>query len=139
MPAVTVARWLGLTCKELREGAGLRHVHVAAEANCDQSTIVRFEAGAGRGFPRDLDTILGAYAKTVGIAESEIWWIAVGHWRHVNGEHLAMSADELRALGGRLEGLIGEAFAALEQAHHARPEKRPGRDRRSESGGRASS
>jgi transcriptional regulator with XRE-family HTH domain len=110
--------WLGVAARELREGAHKKHVHVAATADVDQSTIWRFESGKAKGFPRDLDTIIAAYAKTLDINPSEIWALAVGLWRHFDDE-VVLKNGELAALAGQLDGLIAGVFAALPRSRDA--------------------
>ena len=83
--------WLAAAAKELREAAGRKQVHIAAEADRDQSTIYRFESAEG--WPRITDRIVAAYAADLDITPLDIWQLALQRW----SEHQAKSPTELAA------------------------------------------
>lgn len=58
----SMAYWISLACKQAREIAGRKQVHIAAsdQRGVDQSTIARFEDATA--WPRNADRIVAAYA-----------------------------------------------------------------------------
>lgn len=70
--------WLVHVTKRLRELQGKRAPDVGFWAG-DPSSVYRFEQG--KGWPRDPDRMVNAYAKELGIADSrEIWRLALDLW-----------------------------------------------------------
>lgn len=68
--------WLALVASQLREERDVSRQDVASRFRVDPSTIYRFESG--RGWPRDTDVMVAAYAKALGIDDArDIWKIAL--------------------------------------------------------------
>ena len=78
--------WLARAASAAREAAGRKQVHVAASADLDQSSIARFEKGIS--WPRQPDTIVGAYAEDLDVSPIQLWEQALQLWR----EHLDTGA-----------------------------------------------
>lgn len=75
----TMLFWLAQAAKELREAAGRKQVHIAAEINKDQSTIYRFEQG--QGWPRETDLFVAGYAADLDISPMDIWAKGLQMWQ----------------------------------------------------------
>jgi hypothetical protein len=75
--------WLAAAARELREQADRKQVHVAAGADVDQSTVWRFEHSGT--FPRNVDSLIAAYAEDLSMSPIEIWAKALEMWREANG------------------------------------------------------
>ena len=71
--------WLSAACKAARELTDRRQVHIAAEANVDQSTIARFEDV--RAWPKRPDHIVNAYASDLELDPYDLWEEALRMWR----------------------------------------------------------
>jgi hypothetical protein len=78
VPEQAMAHWLAVAATELRESKGRKHVHIAAGANVDQSTVWRFEREES--FPRDMDALVAAYADDLDVRPIDIWRRALGLW-----------------------------------------------------------
>lgn len=117
--------WLARAAKEAREAAGRKQVHIAAEADRDQSTIYRFEQAAG--WPRITDRIVAAYAADLDVEPIDVWEQALRMWRsHVDGSDVKRLADEA--------GRAGEAEAQRTTAQRPAGDTGPA-DRRPGSSG----
>lgn len=84
-------RFLAGAAKTAREAAGRKQVHIAAEADKDQSAIYRFEKADG--WPRNPDEIIRAYAADLEIEAIELWARALELWREA-----ATARDEASGL-----------------------------------------
>jgi hypothetical protein len=77
--------WLARAAKLLRETAGRRQVHVAAEIPVDQSKVYRFEQYGDRpvertSWPRHVDEMIHGYAGDLEIEDRAIWALAYRMW-----------------------------------------------------------
>lgn len=123
--------FLAAAAVELRKAAERKQVHVAASANLDQSTIWRFERGES--WPRDPDSIIGAYADDLGITAGEIWARGLGLWEAASAPTRPEGADDRTATGTPAPG--GELGRRLgENGSNGRNQQRP--DSPEEHGGR---
>lgn len=77
-PDARMLPWLAAACREARRAANIRPTLVAATADVDQATIVRFEQG--RSWPRDPDRLVGAYATVLELDPADLWQEAVRLW-----------------------------------------------------------
>jgi len=66
---------LGAAARELRIAAGLSLMDIANRAGVSQSGIGRFEQG--RGWRRDTNAIVAAYAHELGLQPEDIWRAAL--------------------------------------------------------------
>jgi hypothetical protein len=64
--------WLSDVCYEAREGASLRREDIASRGGVSYHMIYRFEEYADR-WPRDIDALVGAYAKAVEVDPRLLW------------------------------------------------------------------
>lgn len=87
--------WLAQAAKQARETAERKQVHVAAEADKDQSSVYRFEQGEA--WPRDTDLMVTAYAQDLDIDVIDLWEAALKMWRE-SGEKATVAE-----LAGRRE------------------------------------
>lgn len=71
--------FLATAARRAREQAGRLQVHIAAEAHVTETTIARFEAR--RGWPRDPDRIVNAYARDLDLNAADLWREAVELWQ----------------------------------------------------------
>lgn len=71
---------LGQACARERERAGLRQIDIATAADVSHVTIHRFETPGG-GTPRDLDTVVDAYAHECNLRPTDLWQLALDAWR----------------------------------------------------------
>jgi transcriptional regulator with XRE-family HTH domain len=69
---------LGRVCFLARESAGLRQIDIALAADADDGIISRFESG--KRVPRDLESLIAAYAKECGAAPETFWLDAIAAW-----------------------------------------------------------
>lgn len=67
---------LGQVCARARERAGLRQIDIATAAGVSHVTIHRFETPGG-GDPRDLDSVVEAYAEECHLRSVDLWRQAV--------------------------------------------------------------
>lgn len=107
--------WLIHTAKRLRELQGKNAADVGFWAG-DPSTVYRFESG--KGWPRDPDRMVNAYAKECGLEDArEIWRLAFDMWME-KGE--APDLDGLKPAEQRSQlgpaELLEAARADFEQA-----------------------
>lgn len=107
MPNDSMLHWVARAATRLRERAGRKQVHIAASLSMDQSTIYRFEQngqpdGPVFGWSSRTDPIIWAYADDLGLAERDIWELALAMWKE--GRDLPERVAEL---------LPEEAAAAL--------------------------
>jgi transcriptional regulator with XRE-family HTH domain len=79
----SILPWIGLVCREAREGQGRLQVHVAARLGVNQATIARFERG--QAWPRDPDQLVTAYADELDTESVELWADAVRRWQDERG------------------------------------------------------
>jgi transcriptional regulator with XRE-family HTH domain len=71
--------WLGLTCRELRERAGVPRIAIAYAAEVDPKTIERFEDGETL---KRADQKLAAYAAALGMDDPrDLWMMAAAEWK----------------------------------------------------------
>lgn len=83
-----MAYWISRVCKDAREKAGRKDVHIAGDVlkpdgsyGVNAATISRFEkARAGR-WPEDVDEVVRAYAKQTGREAIDLWAEALRLWR----------------------------------------------------------
>jgi len=61
---------LALECREAREAAGRKPVHIAARVDMHPTSISRFEDAVG--YPRDLDRVLDSYAAETGVSKFDL-------------------------------------------------------------------
>jgi transcriptional regulator with XRE-family HTH domain len=62
---------LGRACRHARERAGFRQIDVATESGLRESTISKFESG--RGWARETDRIVNAYASLLETTPEQLW------------------------------------------------------------------
>lgn len=84
MPELAFRPFLGGAAKNMREAAGLRPRHIAAEIDVDPSTIYRFETEQET-WPSNADRIVTAYAACLGVHPSRIWAEALRLWQDAAG------------------------------------------------------
>lgn len=103
-------RFLAAAAKERREDAEPKRkiIHIAVVADMDPSTVWRFEQGH---WPRDVDTLIAAYATELGVESLEIWSRALELWR-------ASAAD-------REGDLLDQAVADVALEGGAQPPQEP--------------
>lgn len=71
--------WLAKACADARVASQRKQVHIAAGADLDQSAVWRFEAG--KGWPREPDKLIAAYADDLDIDPAQIWEAALEMWK----------------------------------------------------------
>jgi len=91
MPDDAMMYWLAEAAKERREAAQRKHVHIAAEANVDQSTVSRFESHETT--PTQLDAMIAAYARDLDVRPIDIWGRAIELWR-ASDQSLQVAASD---------------------------------------------
>lgn len=97
---------LAAVAKELRESAGVRHVHIAAKADVDQSTVYKFEKGR---WIRNPELIVGAYSEVCDASPADLWNEAsrrfAGQARHLTVSEIlsARDLDPLRPIVDQAE------------------------------------
>lgn len=124
----TMIFWLARAARTLREQAGRKQVHVAAELGIDQATIYRFEEGTR--WPRHADDIVAAYARDLDIDDPrEIWRLAVDMWLEHGEAPMSEDVTTPRAESGQVLELARQAFGqAIDAGSQA---QRSGSGRRS--------
>lgn len=70
---------LGRAARDHRRRAKLKLVRVAYSLNKAEATMSRFERGEVQ--PNDLDRVVAAYAREVGVEPIDIWADAMERWR----------------------------------------------------------
>lgn len=104
---------IAAVCRKAREDAGVKQVHIASQADVDQSTLARFERAAGwPRNPHNVGVIVTAYAEYLGRDARELLKEAVDAW---GGES---SASQQAA--GRAVAIQAPRRAA--QRRHGRPQ-----------------
>jgi len=71
--------WIGQAAKEFRLGQDQLTADIAVIRRCDTSTVTRFEAGRMRAV--DVDEMIEAYSRSVGVPAVVIWERACELWR----------------------------------------------------------
>lgn len=99
-------RSLAEVCHETRTSANVKLTTIAHLAERDQSAIYRFESGVS--VPRDMETVVDAYAKACGVPPAALW---AGALRRFEGVEVAHSHQELMT-----DGNMPDSFIALHQA-----------------------
>lgn len=75
----TMLHWLARAASEARRAADRKQVHIAASADMDQSSMFRFEQA--KGWPRDPDKVIAAYADDLDVDPFQLWEQALRMWR----------------------------------------------------------
>lgn len=70
---------LARICRAARNDVGRKQVHIAARMDIDQSTIARFERAGG--WPRNVGSVVSAYAEELGLDQWDLWQQALDESR----------------------------------------------------------
>jgi hypothetical protein len=91
----TMKSWLADECREAREEASVSIETIASIAGISYSKLYKFEQYADR-WPREIDLLLAAYAKAIGISDHRLLWLrALDRW-FVSGQPLVLVDGEIQ-------------------------------------------
>lgn len=96
-------QWIGYVLRKNREAAGLSYAQVAwhADEPIAASTLLHCEHGNHK-WPTKLDTIIGAYAKALGVPELALWEEALSLWKRDPEGRAIEAAERARRRQDRL-------------------------------------
>jgi transcriptional regulator with XRE-family HTH domain len=70
--------WLGRAARAMREEADRMIIDIAVRARTTESTVSRFETAKTQ--PSNIDAMIAAYAKELGVEPIEVWLRAIQLW-----------------------------------------------------------